>query len=311
MAIQIRAVHRKDAATVEAAEGGAFTHGAQVTASNVGIPAGTTLTTWTDHWRITQDGQVIEDYDIPGGLVISANNVTIRRCRMLGQGPDSQTGGIVILKYGESADRGYTGLLMEDCEIGRPPGATGSCDYGIQFYAAGATVRRTKIHNLTSGCAFDTVGPITLEDCYIGELVDISGADHCDAVLSNGNAHNVTIRRCKLQVALSQTSPLAIYAQWGANTYWTVQDNWIDGGGFGIYASYIKGTEQPNNHFTVSGNVFGRTYFAECGSGAAVNSGMNGASYFDGVGNTWTGNTWGGGAAATASHAIGDTVTTP
>lgn len=305
MAVRIGAVRAKDRNTVE--QGGAFTHGQDVTASNTGwAPTGVTLTTYTGPSTITVDGTVIDGADINGGLQINANNVKITRSRIRTQGSSPTDGGVMAVQFGTNATPNtYTGLTIEDCEITRS--GPNSLDYGLQLYCGGVTIRRSKIRNLTSGIHFSPYGKSCwVEDTFIGELVDISGQDHNDCVIANGGATNITLLRCRLEVPIAQTTPIAAYPEGTPNSYWTVDKCWIDGGGYACYVGYTVGSEQPNHHFTFTNNVFGRTYFAECGNLGAVNTGSG--NFADGAGNVWTNNTWGGGAAATAAHATGSAV---
>jgi hypothetical protein len=49
---------------------------------NTGVPAGTTLTP-SGSIRVEQDGAIVEDLDIDGAITILADNVTIRRERVV------------------------------------------------------------------------------------------------------------------------------------------------------------------------------------------------------------------------------------
>lgn len=307
MAISIRAAKVKDRNTVEDS-GGAFTHGQEVTASNVGwAAAGATLTTYSGPSTITTDGTTIDSKDISGGLQINADNVTIRKSRIRAHGSSPTDGGVMAIQQGTFYDS-QTNLTIEDCEITRPSGSSNSLDYALQLYGTGVTITRCKIWNVTSGIHFNPHGgSCTVEDTYIGQLVDISGLDHNDCVIANGGANNITINRCRLEVPIAQTTPIAAYPEGPPNTYWLVDSCWIDGGGYGCYVGYTVGSESPNNHFTVQNNIFGRSFFANCGSNGPVNTGSGG--FLAGTGNVWTNNTWGGGAAATGAHTTGSAIT--
>jgi len=175
--------------------------------------------------------------------------------------------------------------------VTRPAGSTGSADYAILLYGSDVKLTRLKITNVTSGIHFSG-GAVTVQDSFIGGLKNISGQDHNDAVIANGGASNVTLLHNNLEVPLGQTTPIAMYPEGQPNSYWNIEGNLLNGGGFCIYPSYTKGSEQPNHHITVTGNTFGKAYFSGCGAGGPVNNGVNGASFFDGASNTWTNNVW-------------------
>jgi hypothetical protein len=259
---------------------------------------GATLTRYTGPSTISTNGTVIDGKNITTCLYITASNVTIKNSRITCAGSSPTDGGTMVLKYGSYHDGTPTGLTLTDVEITRPAGKNGGADYAIQDYGRNLTLTRVNIHNVTSGISFaggnrSGANGALLQDSYIGGLVNISGSDHNDAVMSNGGATKITLRHNTLEVGLGQTTPIAMYGDLnGPNTYWTVDHNLLNGGRYCIYPSYAKGSEQPNNHITVTNNVFGRKYFSRCGQGGPVNAGTNGASFYDGAGNTWTGNTW-------------------
>ena len=258
-----------------------------------------TLTPYTGPSTISTNGTVIDGKDITTCLYITASNVTIKNSKIECAGSSPTDGGTMLLKYGDYYNTSGvpTGLNLTDVEITRPAGNNNSADYGIQDYGKSLSLTRVYIHNVTSGISFANgqssgANGATLQDSYIGGLVNISGSDHNDAVMSNGGASNVTLSHNTLEVPMGETTPIAMYPESGPNTYWTIDQNMLNGGGYCMYPSYTKGSEQPNNHVTVTNNRFGRKYFSSCGQGGPVDSGVNGASFFDGAGNTWSGNDW-------------------
>ena len=276
------------------------------TPATTGVPAGTVLTPYTSG-VIDVDGTVLDGRSI-GCLYITASNVTIRNSRITCAGASPTDSGNMAVQQSNYYTPNVSGLTITDSEITRPAGSNGGLDYALQVYGKNVTLTRVNIHNVTSGVHLSSVGPVTITDSYLGGFVNISGVDHDDAVIANGGATNVTLQHNTLEVPIGQTTPIAAYPEGTPNSYWTIDGNLVQGGGYCMYPSYSKGTEQPNNHFTVTNNVFGRQFFAECGAAGPVNSGPNGALFLDGIGNVWSGNTWGRGDAATSSHAVGDIV---
>lgn len=96
---------------------------------------------------------------------------------------------------------------------------------------------------------------------------------------------------------------IANYDDFGAFHDILIEKNLINSGGYCLKAGFEDNNAAGNSGMQVLSNVFGRKYYAECGSFGVVSNWMPGVS-----GNVWSGNTWGGGAAATGAHAIGDTV---
>lgn len=197
---------------------------------------------------------------------------------------------IVTQSYSSSPN---SGLTITDTEITRPVGSNGGADYGIYLNGGGVTLTRIHIHNVTSGIHFSGNG-VTLQDSYITGLVNISGQDHLDGVIANGGTPNVTLRHNTIEVPNDTVTPIAMFPEGSPNSYWTVDNNLLAGGAFCIYSSYTRGDEQPNHHITVTNNVFGKQLYPSCGSIGPVDPGRNGASFFDGVGNVWSGNVWAG-----------------
>ena len=252
---------------------------------------GVTLSPYTGPQTITADGTVIDGKDITSCLYVKADNVTIRNSRITCAGSSPRDGGVMILQQSDAYTRGVTGLTVTDTEITRPAGNTNSADYGILLYGSNVTITRVNIHNVTSGIHFSG-GSVTVQDSYIGDLVNISGEDHNDGVIANGGSSGVTLRHNTINVPIVQTTPIAIFPEGEPNSYWVVDNNLLNGGGYCIYPSYTKGEEQPNHHMTITDNVFGRTFFANCGSAGPVSGGINGGKFSDGAANVWTNNTW-------------------
>lgn len=260
------------------------------TPDTTGVPAGVTLAAYTGPLTISAPGTVIDGKDVRGCLFITASNVTIRNSRIQCASGSPTQGGTMVLQQG-TYYAAPTGLTITDTEISRPTGSNGGADYGVLLYGSGVTMTRVLIRNVTSGVHFSGTGA-TITDSYLGGFVNISGQDHNDAVIANGGATNVVLRHNTLEVPIGQTTPIAMYPEGTPNSYWTIDGNLLNGGGYCMYPSYSKGSEQPNHHITVTGNVFGTKFFPRCGQYGPVNGGPGGARFGDGAGNVWTGNTW-------------------
>ncbi len=146
-------------------------------ASTTGVPSGTKLSP-SGGMTVTSDGAVIDSKLISGGVVVKANNVTIRNSLI-------RTSSHYAIKLAS----GYSGLVVQDTEIDGL-GASGPAVVG-----SGYTLRRMNIHNITEGPRLGS--NTTVESSYIHHLVRCSGC-HIDALQSTGGS-NIVIRGNNLQ----------------------------------------------------------------------------------------------------------------
>lgn len=181
-------------------------------------------------------GAVIENLNISGGVHVKANNVTIRNCKI--------DGGI----YGVRCNYGYTGLVIEDCEI---VNSSSSGVFGSNF-----TARRLEIHEMYS----DAIKPITnclVESCYVHHIGRAVGS-HADAVQSRDGGSNMTFRwnnfdliPTGVQPPYSSNSAFIMQSVNGALTNTLVEENWMNGGSYTYHGD-------GNSGITVRYNIFGR-----------------------------------------------------
>src|SRR5262245_20063920 len=106
-------------------------------ATNTGVPAGVTLTS-SGGLVINTPGVVIEGLDIRGTVTVSADNVTLKNCKI------SSSSWAVI-----NITSGTTGVTIENCDIN---GLGGNGTRGISVGAdAQGTFLRNNIHNVEDG----------------------------------------------------------------------------------------------------------------------------------------------------------------
>jgi glycosyl hydrolase family 16/Big-like domain-containing protein len=174
-------------------------------ADNTGVPAGTTLTTYTGPMTITKDGTVIENMIINGQIDIKAANVTIRNC---------------IIKYNDyfAVDVMGVNATIQNCDI-IGPGNNGDSPAALMIEASGSTligndisgaehaivlgsgsavVKNNYIHDGGSNKADPHIGGISLKGGQNGVLIEgntVIGRDTADIFLQNnfGPISNVTI----------------------------------------------------------------------------------------------------------------------
>lgn len=216
-------------------------------ANCTGVPTGVTLTTYTGPTTITTAGTIIDSKNITSPLTISANNVTIKNSRITATPPDNK--GVVTITGG------YTGTLIQDCEInGLGNGTNG---HGI---LGRATIYRCDISNVENGLVPDN--NTLAEDNYIhnlGGAQSVSGGvPHYDGVQMDGGESNVTLRHNTINNNYTQTSAVMMDNYFGALSNIIVTNNFLSGGGITLYhvgnftSSTMTGTQ-------VTGNYFGTT----------------------------------------------------
>lgn len=198
------------------------------------MPAGTTLTN-SGSITVTTNGAVIQGLNISGQVVVSANNVTIRNCR------------ITSSDY-YPIDYSGTGLLVEDTEI-IGLSYTVTCGIGFDNY----TARRVFVTGTADG--FKANSNVLIEDCYVHTLA-IGPETHNDGTQATGG-DSVTLRHntYKLGDQSGVSAVLQLGNEGGNNSNWLIENNLMDGGGWTINANSEDSSKSPNcrilnNRFT-------------------------------------------------------------
>ncbi|MFC7549515.1 hypothetical protein ACFQUZ_24520 [Plantactinospora sp. GCM10030261] len=231
-------------------------------AATTGVPAGTPLRA-SGSITVATNGQVISGLDVNGCVIVTADNVVIRKSRI-------RCGSTYAIR----TMPGATNLLVEDVEIdglGRTSAAV-CCD--------GYTVRRTEIRNVIDG---PRLGNNTVvEDSWIHHLIRV-GSSHNDALQTTG-AVNMVVRRNTLEAynpAMNDPNNACLMA--GSDLAPRVdnlifENNYCNGGNFSVNIS--DNTNGRNIRF--AGNVFGRN----CRYGAVRNYNHPGVTW-DRATNVW------------------------
>lgn len=211
------------------------------------------LTPISGGMTITEDNAVIEKVDVQGDVVIKANNVTIRDCRIYGYGY------YAVRTYSE-----YSGTRVEFCELdGRSdpsnPDEVGRVDtHGI---AGGSDtyVYRTEMHH--TGDASKTVNGATYIENYCHDLAG-NTVKHSDCIQSTGNS-NVTIKRNRLEAVLNPAAEangglinasLQIKGDSASIENFIIEDNLLKGGAYTVQIR--KGNYNLPANINVSGNRY-------------------------------------------------------
>lgn len=241
-------------------------------ASNTGVPAGTTLTAYTGPANITTAGTVIENKTITKGLIIKAgaNNVIIRKCRFT-----------VSAFWMVLNDEGATGLLIEDCEFDGQQGASGDSAVSGRNY----TLRRCNIHHTVDGVKCNGANTL-IEDNYIHDL-DIEGSDPHNDGIQCLDTTGLTIRHNTIILKNGATS-CVILSTGSADDMRNVliEDNLFAGGAYVVYGGYQAGVDVLSrvSNIRILNNKISTVTFAK-GGGYGVFTSVSSPVVVSG--NTW------------------------
>jgi hypothetical protein len=237
--------------------------------------------------KITGNNAVLDGLDINGCVYVDTGvtTATIKRSRLSGacdymirlSDPDSPMA-----------------LTVSDVEI---------IGGAVQTKGTGYSWLRVNAHGF-SGKAAMTGSGATIEDSYIHDQV-CAPPDHQSGIGTNGGASGITLRHNQVDLTpgACTSGGIANYDDFGDFHDVLIEKNLINSGGYCLKAGFEDNNAAGNTGMRVLSNVFGRKYFAECGSLGIVSNWLPSVS-----GNVWSGNTWGGGAASNGAHNIGDVV---
>ena len=197
-------------------------------ASTTGVPAGTTLTEYTGPMTITEDGTVIENQIINGSLRVTADNVTIKNCKI------DFTG-----YWGVDAE-GAQNLTIQDCDI-TGPGYAGTSNAAI---LGGGTFLRNDISKAENGIVLQ--GTAVVKGNYIHDLENSGSDPHYDGISVQGGQDGVVIEGNT--ILARDTSDIIINNNFGPVNDVTIKDNFL-GGDVGINI-YIHDPETTNVEIT-------------------------------------------------------------
>jgi hypothetical protein len=231
-------------------------------AGNVGVPAGTTLTT-AGSITVTTPGTVIDGRDITGTVTVSADNVTIRNSRITvdgaGCGPSDACGNAAIYLSGP-----YT-VHVFDVELSAAAPTT--VEHGIRN-AAGGTLDLDRVYQHGAIDALCFCGNATVKNSYSKVTLSIAG-DHLENIYTD----DATLVATHNTFLNDQPQTANIFANTGngsggaCKNHLTISDNLLAGGGFAIYACG-HASSAGSSTVRITGNRIAR-----CGHGAEVQGG--------------------------------------
>nr|WP_260173275.1 DUF4082 domain-containing protein [Nocardioides albus] len=210
---------------------------------------------------VTTDGAVISNARVNGQLTIRADNVVIRNVHL------TTTAYYGILTYGKNT-------VIEDTTI---VGTSPTTLAGIAAYEGGTVnARRVNVSGMEDGVRLAHNSSLT--DSYVHGL-DGDADSHFDGVTADGYrgwriTHNTIVNDH------NQTAAVWIGDPRYAPSEGVLEDNWLQGGGYTVYAGPGTGAG-----LRVVDNVFSTKQFPRSGYWGPV-------AKWVGSGNTWTGNVW-------------------
>lgn len=168
------------------------------------------LTTYSGPETITVDGTVIENMDILTSLLISADNVIIRNCRLY-----------VTSDFGIDGEYAAN-LLIEDCTVYND-GTLGT-NAAILGGLGGSVFQRNNIYGVQNGIVLASNGnDVIIRDNYVHDLASGGADPHFDAVAVQGGQVNVLIEHNTL--VSWDTSCIIINEDFGPSTGIVVNNN--------------------------------------------------------------------------------------
>lgn len=246
-----------------------------------------TVTGWTPSGQyetivgthtLDEDGAVFEDVDLGGCLVITAQDVTVRRVRIRCQG----TG--ITVGSGASA-------TIEDVTVD----GEGAGQQAVNFQGTGA-MRRLDVHGYKRGVQIQSTTDVTFEDSYVHAPVACSTPVDDESSFYQLRAwfsSRITIRHNHLDRGAADTCTdqqhhLGAHAVSLGNAYENniFEDNLIDGGsGFCVWIG------NTCDNFAVRNNHFGNKAHATCAiKGPAESQTPFDSEFADNC--EWSGNVW-------------------
>jgi hypothetical protein len=240
------------------------TPGSQLTAENTGVRgAGFVYNSATDTFshpvrgplqqsssiRTSYDGQIIENVDVTGAILVEHDNVTIRNCRVRYSGSDK---GI------NARTNSPIGTLVEFCDVTNVGPVPHEAEALILNHG---TARFLNIYGWRVGFI---VGPgARLEYSRITDSRSVEGT-HGTGGSADGGANIVFYRN---YIEGSTSAALALYSRNAFNGV-LIEDNYFDAStspSYCLNAGDNKNGVGVNQNIRIRGNIFGTTKYAECG----------------------------------------------
>jgi hypothetical protein len=225
--------------------------------TNTGVPPGTALTTTSGVVRLSNPGQVYENKQVTGSIIVTAPNVTIRNVKLTNTNPYYA----ISVKNNDDWNNSQANLTLDHVDIDLGGGYQVK---GIAF--SGYTARNVLFHNGADCAHFGENVTIENSLCVLGPDADgdgqldserfCSGTEHFDGFQSDGG-HNITLRHNTIRNPCDQTSAIILGTNTAPIDHVVIDNNLMSGGGYTVYCGTSTGVA---THTTYTNNVISREF---------------------------------------------------
>jgi hypothetical protein len=198
-------------------------------AGTTGVLPGISRTTWSGNLTTSASGQVIENLDITGRLIINHGGVVVRNCTIAGGTPPSYA---TDNSYGsvKAFNAVSPKTTFYDCTI---YSSVASVDASAGIQGRDFDLYRCNIYGVVDG-ARTQYGNVGIYQCWIHDLpwysVDprqTSGGSHNDGIQCEGGGNNYVIRGNSIEMGGSTNAALMITQNVGNITGLIIDKNWL------------------------------------------------------------------------------------
>jgi hypothetical protein len=139
-------------------------------------------------------------------------------------------------------------VTIEDCEIISDPAANTAACLNL---SDGCQILRNNISGSKQNINGSSTN-VTIQDNWMHDLVNVTGAAHNENIYISGSAGNTLISHNALENPLSQTANIFLDSKAGSITGVTIQNNLLAGGGYCIYGggTLVTNVDIVNNQFS-------------------------------------------------------------
>ncbi|MCS3759025.1 Ig-like domain-containing protein [Bradyrhizobium centrosematis] len=168
---------------------------------------------------INTPGAVISGLEITGMVVINAPNVTLKDCKISGDG-------WTVVRVAD----GITGAVIENCDIN----GMGSGGQGI---TGQGTFLNNNIHGTADGIGVSGDNTV-IQNNYIHDMQGTSDS-HFDGIQADGGFSNLTISHNTIINEHTQTGVIMLDNYWGPIDNVKIDNNLLVGGGYTAYLNEV------------------------------------------------------------------------
>jgi hypothetical protein len=231
--------------------------------TNTGVTPGVGLAQVNGVVTLSQSGQVFENRQVTGSIVVTAPNVTIRNVRLI----DTDGAYAISVKNAGSWNNSQANLVVDHVEIN----LNGHTDIkGIAFN--GYTASHVFFHNGADCAHFGVNVAITDSLCVLGPDANgdgnpdsrsfCNGPEHFDGFQSDGG-RNITLRHNTIRNPCSQTSAILMSTNTSPIDSVVIDGNLMSGGGYTVYCGTDEGGVAT--HETYTNNVISKEFYPKGG----------------------------------------------